>query len=361
MSRNEHDYEDESDDYATSGTLNSTPNQPLINPAQEGYQFKISNNQVTALYEVEHGRVQQKAFELGDTWRVDGSQVIKTEINHGYMETSIYADTNRDGIYTKISQGYSSSGSSNSTSISYAKSGTDSDDRWVGSGSDDDYYAAAGNDDLRGGSGTDRLSGDFGNDHLEGGAGDDHLDGGVGADYAVYRGKSSEYSIIPDASGAVIVKDLSLDRDGSDTLSNVERIKFVDTVLGLDTAGNAGQAYRLYKAAFDRTPDDVGLGGWIKHLDGGTTLSCVADGFIASAEFGAKYGTHTSNDEFVNLLYRNALHREAEAAGHDNWIGELNNGMSRSDLLIAFSESAENQEQTIGLVAHGIHYQEWIA
>lgn len=368
MSRYENEYDDEHDndrdddrdDHATASNPVSTSTGSLSNPVQDGYQFTISNNQVTALYEVEHGRVQQKAFELGETWQVNGAQVIKTEISHGYTETSIYADANRDGIFTKISQAYSNSGTSSSTTVSYATSGSDSDDSWAGSTGNDDYYAAAGDDDLRGGSGTDRLGGDFGNDHLEGGAGDDHLDGGAGDDYAVYRGLSSEYSITRDASGALLVQDFSRDRDGSDTLSNVERVKFADTVLAFDTAGNAGQAYRLYKAAFDRTPDDVGLGGWIKHLDGGATLSSAADGFMASAEFMSKYGTHTSNDEFVNLLYRNALHREADAAGHDGWVGGLNGGMSRSEVLVAFSESAENQAQTIGLVGNGIHYQEWI-
>ena len=36
---------------------------------------------------------------------------------------------------------------------------------------------------------------------------------------------------------------------------NVERLDFSDAHLAFDVDGNAGQIYRLYKAAFARTPD----------------------------------------------------------------------------------------------------------
>lgn len=58
------------------------------------------------------------------------------------------------------------------------------------------------------------------------------------------------------------------DRSFADVyLDSVERIRFTDKVIALDIDGNAGEAYRLYKAAFDRTPDKEGLGSWIGQLD----------------------------------------------------------------------------------------------
>jgi Ca2+-binding RTX toxin-like protein len=42
----------------------------------------------------------------------------------------------------------------------------------------------------------------------------------------------------------------------TNTLTNVSRIQFSDNVLALDVQGNAGNAYRLYQAAFNRTPDN---------------------------------------------------------------------------------------------------------
>ena len=48
-----------------------------------------------------------------------------------------------------------------------------------------------------------------------------------------------------------------------------ERLTFSDANIALDIDGNAGQAHRIYKAAFDRAPDLGGLGFWINTLDNG--------------------------------------------------------------------------------------------
>jgi hypothetical protein len=64
--------------------------------------------------------------------------------------------------------------------------------------------------------------------------------------------------------------------NGTDLLTGVERIKFDDVTLAFDTSGNAGQNYRLYQAAFNRTQDKPGLSGWIKGIDSGLSLTSVA-------------------------------------------------------------------------------------
>ena len=50
-----------------------------------------------------------------------------------------------------------------------------------------------------------------------------------------------------------------------------------------------GEAYRLYQAAFNRTPDTPGLRGWVTNLDNGMSLNAVAQGFVGSAEFANAY------------------------------------------------------------------------
>jgi len=80
-------------------------------------------------------------------------------------------------------------------------------------------------------------------------------------------------------------------QDGTVTATGFERVNFSDGSLALDINGDAGQAYRLYQAALDRTPDAVGLGYWISALDGGTSLNTAAADFIASSEFQQLYGT----------------------------------------------------------------------
>jgi serralysin len=196
------------------------------------------------------------------------------------------------------------------------------------------------------------------NDTLQGGGGNDTLNGGSGLDTVVMRGAHSQYAVTAQPNPAVhgfTVKDNS-GASGTDSLVDVERIHFSDAWLALDTDGTAGQAYRLYQAAFDRAPDLAGLGYWIKVMDGGVGLEQVASEFTHSLEFHDTYGT-TTNAQFVDLLYQNVLHRPAEGTGYNYWMDMLtNHGLTREALLGSFSESPENQAQLIGAIGNGIEF-----
>jgi hypothetical protein len=69
-----------------------------------------------------------------------------------------------------------------------------------------------------------------------------------------------------------------------------------------------GQAYRVYQAAFNRTPDLGGLGFWIGAMDKGVSLADVANGFTLP------------------------------------------------EVLVGISESPENQAGVIGVIQNGIGY-----
>lgn len=113
----------------------------------------------------------------------------------------------------------------------------------------------AGNDTLSGLAGDDTLLGGDGNDLLTGGAGNDFLDGGVGADVAVFSGSSAQYTVKLDAvSGRYTVTDLTASRDGVDTLSGIETLRFSDRdqALPVDVsylmAGTKGTDYIVLNA-----------------------------------------------------------------------------------------------------------------
>jgi hypothetical protein len=102
------------------------------------------------------------------------------------------------------------------------------------------------------------------------------------------------------------------------------------------------EAARLYDTVLDRKPDAPGLDFWTHSLDSGTPLQAVADGFMQSPEWQARYGT-PDNQAFVETLYRNVLDRAGESGGVDFWTGHLNNGAaSRGEVVVAFSESPEH-------------------
>ena len=148
---------------------------------------------------------------------------------------------------------------------------------------------------------------------------------------------------------------------GTDTLTGFKRLEFNDGVLALDIdAGDtAGQAYRLYQAAFARTPDMPGVAYHMNDMESnGLALENVANNFIASPEFKTKYGENTSDDDFINLLYQNVLGRTPDDSGLAFYKNHFNEGtMTRAAALIGFAESPEN----IALVGPQIEDGIWLA
>ena len=213
----------------------------------------------------------------------------------------------------------------------------------------DTIYGSPSADALQGWSGNDNMQGNAGNDLLKGGSGNDVLDGGAGVDTAVFSGTRSSYSLSWSPSAWAV----SSTADGTDTLSNIERLQFSDKVVALDVNGNAGQAYRLYQATFNRTPDITGLTYQTHTLDDGWSLSAIAKNFIESPEFSKTYGS-LDNSNFVAQLYQNVLHRAPDASGLKYHVEHLNDGMARENVLVGFSESPENQIAVIGVIQNGI-------
>lgn len=196
----------------------------------------------------------------------------------------------------------------------------------------------------------DMLRGGTGTDHLTGGAGNDTLDGGAGLDMALYSAGRNSYALAKTASGFTVSG-----IDGADTLTGVERLKFADVYVALDVEGAAGQAYRLYQAAFNRVPDVPGLGFQMSALDNGWAVSQVAQTFIDSPEFASTYGA-LNTDQFVTQLYHNVLHRAPETSGFDYHVARIESGVARADILVGFSESPENQAAVIGTIQNGMVY-----
>lgn len=87
--------------------------------------------------------------------------------------------------------------------------------------------AGTGGDDVISGfDSSDRINGDAGNDIVQGGRGNDVIDGGDGRDASTYRGAANEYEFTTVGS-VTTVRDLIDGRDGTDTLRNVEDLRFL--------------------------------------------------------------------------------------------------------------------------------------
>lgn len=205
-----------------------------------------------------------------------------------------------------------------------------------------------------GGAGNDHITGNEVANRIAGGGGNDALDGGAGLDTAVYAGARAGFTVTQGGAGLVVTDKSGA--QGIDTLAGIERVVFGDGALAFDLAGTAGQAYRLYAAAFDRKPDLAGLGYWMNAMDHGASLVDVATDFTKSGEFTAMYDAAHTHEDFLNKLYQHILHRAPDAGGYDYWLKVMQGGASEGQILAAFGESNENQAQVIAQIQDGISY-----
>lgn len=186
--------------------------------------------------------------------------------------------------------------------------------------------------------GDDKYLGSSGNDLFNAWLGNDKYDGGAGTDTVYYSASKSDFTVKASGNGLIL--------DGlgkTDSLVNIERVKFDDGTLAVDinVGQNAGSGYRLYQAAFDRKPDNYGLKYWINDLDNGRSLQQVAKGFVDSAEFKALNPGQDQNS-LINNFYQHVLHRDADAGGLQYWNAKMSGGMTAAEVLVSFSESQEN-------------------
>ncbi len=182
--------------------------------------------------------------------------------------------------------------------------------------------------------------------------------GSSALDDVVYNGLRSNFTIrSTTGTGINLNSSYTITQGGvTDTLVGVDRIKFADATVALDISGHGGQAYGLYQATFNRTPDLGGLGYWINALDIGVTLIDVTRTFISSPEFVATYSNLNTAD-FVNLVYVNVLDRNADAGGTAFWQNDLNLGrIDRAGMMLQFVQSPEFQGNLAASVGNGFAY-----
>ena len=123
---------------------------------------------------------------------------------------------------------------------------------------------------------------------------------------------------------AALAAAYGINATGDDAASNAEVAAFVE---------------RFYVLVLGRESDQAGLDGWVNALLGGTLSGAdVAEAFFLSGEY---LDRDASDDEFVETLYRAFFNRNSDFGGKQGWLGELQRGTSRGQVIDGFSGSAE--------------------
>ncbi|MGZ5194272.1 MAG: matrixin family metalloprotease [Ramlibacter sp.] len=194
-------------------------------------------------------------------------------------------------------------------------------------------------------------------------ASNDIVTGLAGINTVVYTGLLSQYSI--SNNGRIQVQDSVAGRDGTDTLANIERIKFADRSVAFDlnpsftadVTGNAGEVAKILGAVFGASsiaahPEYVGLGL-------GFADSAMSYPNLMQLALNARLGTGFTNEQEIQLLYTNLFAHAASATDVAFWSGTISSGQyTQATLAEMAADTATNATNIdlVGLAATGVQY-----
>lgn len=96
---------------------------------------------------------------------------------------------------------------------------------------------------------------------------------------------------------------------------------------------------RFYRQFIGREPDQEGLENWVGYLkDGFGDCADAAWGFVFSQEFVNK---DLPNEAYLDVMYRAFFNRDPDPDGFEDWLNQLNFGISREDVVNGFIDSPE--------------------
>ncbi len=96
---------------------------------------------------------------------------------------------------------------------------------------------------------------------------------------------------------------------------------------------------RCYTKVLGREGEKAGIEDWTNRIaTGQMSAEDVAKSFFFSDEYINK---KTNNETFVETLYQTFMDRASDPAGKSDWVGRLNRGTSRQEVLEGFSRSTE--------------------
>jgi Ca2+-binding RTX toxin-like protein len=200
------------------------------------------------------------------------------------------------------------------------------------------------------GAGNDILFGGVGNDTLIGGEGNDILDGGDGLDFAVFDAPASAINKTSD--GWLV---------NGDSLLNIERLEFSDTVVALDITGNAGIVAKLLGATFGKESisNKALVGVALSYLDAGLGYPALMELAI-----NAKLGATANNADIVEMIYTNVV--GAPPSGNDlafftDWLDKGIYTKASFGVLAADTELNIVNVGLVGLASTGLEYTPYVA
>ena len=230
-------------------------------------------------------------------------------------------------------------------------------------------------ENVKGGSGADTIKGNKYKNNIQGNAGNDIIDGGADYDMATFSGDFSDYTFTI-ADKKVTVKDNRLStNDGTDILSNVEKLSFADKnalvtskeVKGITSLGfqsekvypGKSDMYKFYDLGSDKYGVETTSG--IDELTGASLLKFDDKNMHLTDDIKATFDQITgvnTDDAKMFRLYNAAFARFPDADGLQYWIGNFSSGIDDERAVSSsFLDSTEFKERYGDNITHETYVQ----
>jgi hypothetical protein len=296
-------------------------------------------------------------YTVTDTWgtylrTIDDVSGVNT-VNLSALSTGATLDLNQ-GAFSSVGQLTTGDRALNNVSISY---GTVVQN----------VLGSAYADVVIGNASANNLQTGLGNDVITGGAGNDIIDGGVGLDTAVWSLASSNYELTLTSSGtggtsgngntATWQVKAKTGAEGTDTLTNIERLQFADNCVALDVSGNAGTTAKILGAVFGAAAVNnkqyAGIG--LHYLDNlNYTYSSLMQLALTVA-----LGDTKNHGKVVELLYTNVVGMAPSTADKAYYVSMLDTGSQTPATLAVLAADTDLNKlkiDLVGLALHGLPY-----
>jgi len=209
-----------------------------------------------------------------------------------------------------------------------------------GGNGNDTIVTTGGDDSVTGGAGDDSISTGAGDDTIVAGEGNDTIDGGEGFDIVELGANRADITLAIGEDGQLVITN----GDVETQLTNVEFIELADDTVAIAENATDALTLSLYQGVLGRSAEAAGADYWLD-FEPETDVE-IAARFLDSDEFAEKYGAdETLSDEaLIDILYQNALGREADDAGREYWLDVLASGEDRAVVAVNIIGSGEASE-----------------
>ena len=205
------------------------------------------------------------------------------------------------------------------------------------------------------------FTGTSANESFSGGTGNDIIDGAGGLDTANYSGSRMNFLLNKTVTGFSIADRIGT--EGSDTLTNIERLQFADKKIAIDLSpsehgGQALEFIGLLAPDLISSPSVVGL--ILNLFDQGSSLHDVCQLALDVGLVNSIAGSNT-NEALAAMAFRNLIGSEADANTIQELVGYIDGryaSYSQADFMTVVAGLELNQTHIglVGLQQTGVEY-----